>query len=101
MSNEVYEAALRAKRRRLILLFLQASIDEKCSEQILLTLVGNALVRIPEELLREDLEELRKLELIATEVVGGITFAILRRKGKEVAEGIRVVPGIDKPDTLS
>lgn len=99
MTNEEYEAALRAKRRRLILLFLQASIDEKCSEQILLTLVSNALVRITEERLRSDLDDLQQMDLIATEMVGGVMFAILRKKGKDVAEGIRVVPGIDKPDT--
>lgn len=101
MTNEEYEAALRSKRRRLILLFLQASIDEKCSEQILLTLVSNALVRITEERLRSDLDDLQQMDLIATEMVGGVMFAVLRKKGHDVAEGIRVVPGVDKPDRRS
>lgn len=97
--NEEYEKALRARRRRLILVFLQGSVDERASEQILRTLVGNSLVRITAERLRSDLDDLQQMDLIATEMVGDVMFAILRQKGKDVAEGIRVVPGIDKPDT--
>jgi len=80
-----------------ILTLLKDDPDYKIDFQLLqasLKLVGFGVSSV---VLMSDLTMLEEMQLISTSNMAGITLAILRNRGVDVADGVTVVPGIARP----
>lgn len=86
------------QRRFYILKSLMASANYRMSDVLLQTCLNRVGIGVPLAVIKRDLAWLKDLELLATEDVGGMTMALLRKEGKEVAEGLLEVPGIARPE---
>lgn len=84
-------------RRLAILQLLKADPDYSINDDILQRLLASQGFGVALAVVRADLAWLEQLGLISTNALPGMTVALLRNDGVDVACGVAVVPGIARP----
>ncbi|TAN71601.1 MAG: ArsR family transcriptional regulator [Methylobacter sp.] len=84
-------------RRLYILKTLKVSSDYRMSDMLLQAALNKIGLGVSMSVLRGDLAWLERQGLVATSKVGEMTMALLRKEGLDVADGLAIVPGIDRP----
>lgn len=84
-------------RRLLILQLLKQDPDYRIDSSLLGDLLKMRGQSVPSAVLRGDLAWLENQRLVSTEEIAGVTIAILRNDGAEVADGVMSYPGIARP----
>jgi len=91
-------ADIKAEKRRLtILQLLKDDPDYKINAALLQELLSELGYGVSGVVLSADLAMLSELALISTTEIAGVTLAILRNRGVDVACGTAVVPGVARP----
>jgi Fe2+ or Zn2+ uptake regulation protein len=89
---------IKAEKRRLtILQLLKDDPDYKINDALLSELLAELGFGVSHVTLAGDLAILAELELISTTELAGVTLAVLRNRGVDVACGTAVVPGVARP----
>jgi hypothetical protein len=89
--------AITAERRLTVLRTLQVSADYRMSDALLQTALAAVGCGVSIAVIKGDLAWLQSQGLVATTKLAGMTVAILRNEGVDVANGVSVVPGIARP----
>lgn len=84
-------------RRLYILKTLQVSVDYRMSDMLLQAALNKIGHGVALSVLRGDLAWLERQGLVSTSSLGDMTMALLRKEGLDVANGLAIVPGIDRP----
>lgn len=84
-------------RRLAILQLLKADPDYSINDDILQRLLASQGFGVALAVVRADLAWLEQLGLVSTNALPGMTVALLRNDGVDVACGMSVVPGIARP----
>jgi hypothetical protein len=87
------------KRRGHILQILATSAEAGCNVPMIRSLLRDVGHRAPEETVAIDLAFLRDNGFLVLRDVGSIEFAKLTPRGRDVARGDLVVPGIERPES--
>lgn len=88
---------VKAHRRLYILKTLQVSAGYRMSAELLREALGRIGYVTPMAVLEADLAWLKQLDLLGTTDLCGMTIAMLRSEGVEVADGTTIIPGIARP----
>lgn len=84
-------------RRLLILQLLKKDPDYRIDERLFSDLLKMRGQSVPSAVLRGDLSWLDAQRLISIEEIAGVTIALLRNDGIDVADGVMSYPGIARP----
>lgn len=89
--------AISEDRRLKVLRTLQVSNDYRMSDALLQAALAAIGCGVSVAVIRGDLAWLERQGLVTTTQLAGMTVAILRNEGVDVANGVSVVPGIARP----
>lgn len=84
-------------RRLAILQLLKEDPDYSINDDLLQRLLAAQGYGVAMAVVRADLAWLEQLGLVSTNALPGVTVAVLRNDGVDVASGVSVVPGIARP----
>lgn len=84
-------------RRLAILQLLKEDPDYSINDDLLQRLLAAQGYGVAMAVVRADLAWLEQLGLVSTNALPGVTVAVLRNDGVDVACGVSVVPGIARP----
>lgn len=83
--------------RLAILQILQAEVAYTANQEILRVALDRDGYRMSRDALHVELAWLSDMDLIVDQVVQGVHIATLTADGIDVAEGVRVIPGVRRP----
>lgn len=93
-----YLEAVAQHRRLTILRTLQQAPDYRCNDSILTSIANTVGLRASRDQIAGDLAWLVEQQLATTETLeGGLIVATATRRGCEVAQGIVIHPGVQRP----
>lgn len=84
-------------RRLAILQLLQADPDYSINDALLQKLLAGQGHGVAMAVVRADLAWLEQVGLLSTNELPGVTVALLRNDGVDVAAGMSVMPGVARP----
>ena len=84
-------------RRLLILQILQKDQDYSVNDDLLQKLLAAQGYGVALAVVRADLAWLEQVGLLSTNELPGVTVALLRNEGVDVATGVAVMPGVARP----
>ena len=93
-----FEQLNQADRRLVILRALAEDSDYSVNEFILRRMLEVMKHKISRDLMRTELVWLEEQGLVSVEEVEGTMMATLTGRGKDVADGAVVVPGVQRPE---
>jgi hypothetical protein len=93
-----FEKIIQQDRRLVVLRMLAQDADYSHNEYILREALRVYGHRLSADLLRSELHWLAEQGLLSVEDVSGVLIAKLTRRGKDVADGAVVVPGVKRPE---
>jgi hypothetical protein len=93
-----YEKLVAADRRLVALRVLNQDADYSHNEYVLRSALAATGHKVGQDKLRTELAWLAEQGLIAVEEPAGVMVARLTSRGRDVAEGAVVVPGVKRPE---
>lgn len=93
-----YEQIIRADRRLVVLRMLAQDSDYSHNEYILREALKAYGHKVSTDLLRSELTWLAEQGLLVVTDAAGVMVAKLTTRGRDVAEGCVVVPGVKRPE---
>lgn len=85
------------QRRWAILKCLEADADYRINDTLLHAMLQKMNLGVAMAVLLSDIAWLEQQRLVATEPLLSCTMVLLRGEGRDVAQGLSVVPGIARP----
>jgi hypothetical protein len=93
-----FEKITQQDRRLVLLKLLTQDADYACNEYILREAIKPFGHKLSSDLLRSELNWLGEQGLLVVSDVSGVVVAKLTQRGKDVADGCVVVPGVKRPE---